>query len=760
MARQSDVIGDALSRAHQAFQLNRYNREQAMRQKRIFGIGAPLLFGSALLIGGSATAQAACGLQSADNRIKHVVHIQFDNVHLRRDNPNVPSDLEQMPNLLNFMQNNGVVSGNHHTPLISHTATDILTVLTGAYGDRMGVPVANSYGFFRADGSVGFSSSFLYWTALSADGKPELLNENGKTFPAPWAPFTRAGCDVGAFSIANMEFESLPADVRTVFGTGSPEDLAVSAALALPRTPANAPARQAPNTDYLGIAVHCAQGSPLCNNSHARTDALPDEPGTYTGFQALFGNVNVAPVICAAAPAACSSGNVKDTDGGVIADAYGRPGFPNIFSPVAKQSLGYAATMLEAGIPVVYVYLADGHDRNPVPLDPTTNLPGASHAFGAGEAEYVAQLKAYDVAFGKFFARLAADGITKDNTLFVVTADENDHFVGGAPSPANCDGIHVPCTYAQIGEITTFLDRLLLTQRSNTTPFAIHFDDAPTFYINGNPGPTDAVTRTLEHDVDALQVTNPITGRVEKINAFLADRAEMTLLHMITSNPLRSPSFTMFGNPDYFNTTSSASTGQGKDCSQAPACVSENPGFAWNHGDVQKEITRTWMGMVGPGVSRSGRDDRVFSDHTDLRPTMVALAGLKDDYTHDGRVLVEFLEDRALPRSLRSENFLELAQVYKQLNAPLGSVGRNSLRLANKSILSDDAAYGSFLAKIADITGQRDALAAEIKPVLDAAAFDNQPVNEHQEDHLVRRARAIIDRVSDLAHDDHDRDHH
>jgi len=26
--------------------------------------------------------------------------IQFDNVHLRRDDPNVPSDLEQMPNLL------------------------------------------------------------------------------------------------------------------------------------------------------------------------------------------------------------------------------------------------------------------------------------------------------------------------------------------------------------------------------------------------------------------------------------------------------------------------------------------------------------------------------------------------------------------------------------------------------------------------------------------------------------------------------------
>jgi hypothetical protein len=143
---------------------------------------------------------------------------------------------------------------------------------------------------------------------------------------------------------------------------------------------------------------------------------------------------------------------------------------------------------------------------------------------------------------------------------------------------------------------------------------------------------------------------------------------------------------------------------------------------------------------------------------------MIALAGLQDDYSHDGRVLVEFIEDHVLPNSLRrsEENFVELAQVYKQLNAPLGSVGQDSLRLANRSILSDDVTYGKYLATIADITSQRDALVAEIKPVLDAAAFGNQPIDEHQEDQLVHRARAIIDRVADLAHrdDDHHDDHH
>ena len=50
-----------------------------------------------------------------------------------------------------------------------------------------------------------------------------MINENGKTAPAPWVPFTRAGCDVGAFSVANIEFESVPADVQTVFGANSPQ---------------------------------------------------------------------------------------------------------------------------------------------------------------------------------------------------------------------------------------------------------------------------------------------------------------------------------------------------------------------------------------------------------------------------------------------------------------------------------------------------------------------------------------------------------
>jgi len=176
------------------------------------------------------------------------------------------------------------------------------------------------------------------------------------------------------------------------------------------------------------------------------------EPGGYTNFKALVGNFHVQPVIS-------KSGPIKDLDGNVIQTAAGNPGFPNTFNPTATQSLGYAAQMLEAGVDVVYAYIADVHDNR-----------SGSGTFGPGEAGYVAQTKQYDVAFGKFFARLAAAGITKENTLFIVAPDENDHFAGGTPTPANCDGINTPCTYPapQKGEININLNRLM--RPSATTP--------------------------------------------------------------------------------------------------------------------------------------------------------------------------------------------------------------------------------------------------------------------------------------------------
>ena len=691
--------------------------------------------GIALLGAATQSASAGCQLNSPGGQIKRVVYIIFDNVHLRRDNPNVPSDLEQMPNLLNFLKK-GVVSGNHFTPLISHTADDILTGLTGVYGDRHGSPVSNSFGIYKADNSSAvFQTSFVYWTTTTAQSHPEagenlpvLLNENGKNAPAPWVAYTRAGCDVGAFSLNGLAIEN-KTDIANIFGSSV--------------------ASTAATQDYEGVAVHCAKGSSLCSNSFAKPDLLPDEPGGYSGFSALYGNINVQPVIS-------PNGPVTDLDGIVITDPFSnKPGFPTDFDPSATASLGYAAKMLEAGIQVVYTYVADVHDPHHLDVpNAGAGNPNGGHAYGPGEAGYVAALKAYDQAFGNFFSRLKAEGIDASNTLFVVVPDENDHFVGSKPSPANCDGVTTPCTYTNVGEIEVSLDKVLLSERMNSTPFSVHSDDAPNMYINTNPGPTDTLTRTMEHDLDALVATSPITGSTDKLSKLLADRAEMKLLHMVTASPARTPTLTMFGDDNYF-----FETGNNNGCTTKTDPVCEAPGFAWNHGDFQQDITRTWVAMVGPGVKQLGRNDEVFTDHADVRPTLMALLGLKDDYVHEGRVVAEWMHENALPDGIRDrlENFIELAQVFKQLDAPKGQLGRASLVWSNRSVTSTDKVYAHYLKQISDITEDRDELASQIRTVLNNAAFHNRPVDEGSEDGLGHRAKALIDEVTDLAErNDHD----
>ena len=111
----------------------------------------------------AARSEAATGCRLG-NGVKHVVELTFDNVHFFRDNPNVPSDLQMMPNLLNFLQGNGTFLSNNHTPLIAHTADDLLTTFTGLYGDRHGMPISNSYRTYNPDGSTDPAGSFAYWT--------------------------------------------------------------------------------------------------------------------------------------------------------------------------------------------------------------------------------------------------------------------------------------------------------------------------------------------------------------------------------------------------------------------------------------------------------------------------------------------------------------------------------------------------------------------------------------------------------------------
>jgi hypothetical protein len=729
---------------------------------------------------------AGCRLGGHGDRIKHVIYLQFDNTHLLRDRQQFASDLEQMPHLTNFLSDNGTLSDNEHTILISHTAGGILSSLTGLYPDRMGQAVTNSYGYFRPNGSVGFSSSFKYWTDLTDGGNPatspptpsadpnfNMVNGDSgtpKNTPAPWVPWARAGCDVGNVSTANAVLENNNSiitnpltnpptpdptgDMTKVFGVGSPEwNEGRDSQLAPARTAAGTKAE----TDFVGIAIHCAAGGGICKkSSDAKPDVLPDEPGGYTGFKALFGAKYVNPAINK------GSAVVDDTAGAPITDPFGQPGFPGFDGMPAKVTLGYVAQMQEAGVPVTFGYISDAHDNHqnafPAPADPNGVFPRAS---GPGESDYVQTLHEYDDAFAAFFKRLARDGINKSNTLFVVTADENDHFAGGDSADGTWSHTYCnvtagqTCPANQIGEVNANLLALL---PAGQPTFSVHSDSAPTVYVNGNPARTDAALRKLERDSAAAQVNDPyVSSSKSPLTLYLADKVGEKTLHMVTADPQRTPSFTLFANPDFFLTTSNTRCGPAGAVPPSPVvpvCIDYH--FAWSHGDATEDIGRTWLGMAGPGIRRLGQTSRVWSDHTDIQPTMLALAGLKNDYGPDGRVLTEFVREHALPHGLREHRraLTELGLVYKEINAPFGQLSFDVLGASTRALASgsatDDSTYTAISDRIASLTTQRDTLAAQIRDVLNNAAFGGPEASTSQIESLILQGNSLLMRAHQL----------
>jgi hypothetical protein len=723
-------------------------RAKLFRRMLTFALGWALLAGGFV---GSAHAQ--CQLNSPSGKIKHVVYVEFDNVHFTRDNPNVPSDLEQMPNLLNFIKHKGTLDTGDHTVLISHTANDILTTQTGLYSDDTGIFVANSFGVFSstASGEAGlFPSSFFYWTdkvsdinAGTGDSTFALTTPSGQNVPAPWVPFTRAGCTVGAFSTANIVLERAPFDVYKVFGG--------------PTSPQGMESSTNQNNDFIGAAIHCALNDPICQSNPSLgvvgvNDTLPDEPGDYSGYQALFGLKYINPAL---------TGSLT----GSIADYHGVPltGFNQLnFDPTPAQTLAVVETMLKKGIPVVFAYIADAHDNQ------EGATLSAERTFGPGEAPYVTQLADFNTAFGTFFLHLKEAGIDESNTLFIFTPDEGDHFVGGAPSPANCDGAKIekngnvvpdiPCSYGTngVGELNINL-AALTAAAGDPTPYSIHFDDAATTYVTGQPLPSSTTVRTLEKTMAGLSAVNPHTGLSEsllgtglgrELEGAIVDPVAMQLLHMNTvADPNREPTFTFFGNPNFFFETVGSTT---------PVV---GTGFAWNHGDIQPEIARTFIGIVGPGVKNLGvtepRD--FFTDHVDVRPTMMFLTGLADDYQHDGRVILELLDSDILPKHLlhkHSETLSQLGQIYKQINAPFGKLSENTLKVSTFAILSDsagDTTYTNLENKIASWTAERDTLAAQMKSILEGAEFNGQSVDDFPAWWLISQGQSLLARADACA---------
>jgi hypothetical protein len=327
---------------------------------------------------------------------------------------------------------------------------------------------------------------------------------------------------------------------------------------------------------------------------------LPDEPSGYHGYRARYGSKFIQPVIS-------PSGPVRNLNGAVIKDSSGNIGFPGYNGMTGPNALAYTLDLQLHGVQVTDTYLSDLHE----------SWTG-SGPFGPGQPGYESQLRAENAAFGTFFSQLAAHGITRANTLFVITADEGDHFAGSAATPSGCNGVKIICHYSRIGEVNGNLTTLLAA-KGITTPFDVNADASPSIYVHGQPARTSSSVRALERSAATLTGHDLATGQTGvRLTNYLADPVELKILHMVTGDPKRTPSAVLFGNTDFWLENDPTI------CGTSVTLCEPAGGDAWNHGTVGSQINTTWLGMAGPGVARLGVDNAVWSDHTSIHATRMA----------------------------------------------------------------------------------------------------------------------------------------
>jgi hypothetical protein len=136
---------------------------------------------------------------------------------------------------------------------------------------------------------------------------------------------------------------------------------------------------------------------------------------------------------------------------------------------------------------------------------------------------------------------------------------------------------------------------------------------------------------------------------------------------------------------------------------------------------------------------------------------MLVDLGLADDYALDGRAITEILYGNVVSHTLNVGRGLyqNLGASYKQLTAPFGRLGLASLRISTAGVVSgsasDDTAYLATDIQLNNWLGRRDALAAQIAAVLNAAEFENHGATSARIRDLTAQANALVGEVEAAA---------
>ena len=404
---------------------------------------------------------------------------------------------------------NAVLENN--TSIVSRVAAQATTLAAAAPAGSTNVKVASVAGLSAGQNVILENATPTVELATIQNVGTTGSGGTGVTLTAPTAKAHASG---GAF---------------TVYATDPTGDMTRCSARARPngsraatrRSPRPARRRAQPRADRLRrLRDPLRRGGGICAaNPNAEPDPLPDEAGGYTGFKALFGAKYVNPAITGGSPR-------ERTDGSPITDPFGQCGFPGFDGMFAEEHARLRRADAGAGVPVTFALHLRRARRPRQGRRRSTSPTGRARPATSSSCATTTRRSA------SFFDRLQSDGITKDNTLFVVTVEEGDHFAGTAPD-GPCDGVTTPCTYANghVTEVNGDLKRLVATYNAShgtnaTTNFSVHTDMAPNVYVTGNPARDSSTARTLEQAMADMNVKNPLSGKQQNLFVAMADPVE------------------------------------------------------------------------------------------------------------------------------------------------------------------------------------------------------------------------------------------
>jgi hypothetical protein len=119
--------------------------------------------------------------------------------------------------------------------------------------------------------------------------------------------------------------------------------------------------------------------------------------------------------------------------------------------------------------------------------------------------------------------------------------------------------------------------------------------------------------------------------------------------------------------------------------------------------------------------------------------------------------LAEHINPQALPDELGEDlaNFKLLADAYKQINAPVGNFGLNSLVVSTKALNSNDPndnTYTFLESEIASLTNSRNTLSKQIIALLEGAEFHGGTITHDQAVQLNHEAKQLLQQMQALTH--------